>query len=74
MTPKQVARARWVAQEVARDVEADAFYYDGRPFNGREVAEYMGKTAAAVSALAHLVDALLVASLPYAVEPEECPG
>lgn len=52
---------RWVLQEIARDAEADVKRFEGAPFNGRTVAEYMGCQAAAIAALAKVVESLLPA-------------
>lgn len=73
MTPAEVARARWVAQEIARDAERDVKAFDGRPFDGPTVAEYFGLLGAQILALANLVDRLLVEAHPLVIEPEEFP-
>lgn len=49
---------RQVLQEIADDMEADAKAFDGRPFNGRTVAEYFGNQGAAIRAVALAVKAL----------------
>lgn len=36
---------------VLDDVEGDVNYYEGKPFTGRNVSEYFGKQAAAISAI-----------------------
>ena len=37
----------------------DAENFDGRPFNGKTVAEYFGNQGAAISALANIVKSIL---------------
>ena len=50
---------REVCREIAADMERDASEFDGKPFNGRTVAEYLGNQGAAIAALALIVDGLL---------------
>jgi hypothetical protein len=52
---------RWVLREIALDVERDVIRFEGQPFTGRVVAEYMGCQAAAIKALAEIVETLLPA-------------
>lgn len=54
-------RRRWVLEEIQRDAEADVARFEGQPFTGRTVAEYMGCQAAAIAALAGVVATLLPA-------------
>ena len=65
-------RRRWVLQEIARDAEADVDRFEGQPFSGKTVAEYMGCQAAAIKALAEVVETLLPPELDerikYALE------
>jgi len=44
-----------VLELIAEDVENDAKNFDGRPFNGRTVAEYFGNQGAAIQALANIL-------------------
>lgn len=44
-----------VCEEIAADMEIDAREFDGKPFNGRTVAEYFGNQGAAIAALAKIV-------------------
>ena len=44
---------------VAEDVENDAREFDGKPFTGRTVAEYMGNHGAAIGAVAKAIKAIL---------------
>ncbi len=37
---------------IAEDMENDAKEFDGKPFNGKTVAEYFGNQGAAIAALA----------------------
>ena len=48
-----------VMQMVAEDVENDAKNFDGKEFNGKNVAEYFGNHGAAIKALADAVKAIL---------------
>ena len=48
-----------VLEMIARDMKNDAKEFDGRPFNGRTVAEYLGNLGAAIAALADIVKSLL---------------
>lgn len=65
-TPNSVAgqqsagdHRRWVCQEIARDAEADVHRFEGAPFDGRTVAEYLGGQSALIAALAKVVESLL---------------
>ena len=49
-----------VLAEIMADMSADAVAFDGRPFNGRTVAEYFGNQGAAIAALARTVRALVL--------------
>ena len=44
-----------VLDMIAEDMRNDAKEFDGRPFDGRTVAEYFGKQGAAITALAHII-------------------
>ncbi len=48
-----------VLKQIAKDMENDAKEFDGRPFNGRTVAEYFGNQGAAIAALATIVKIIL---------------
>lgn len=52
---------RWVCREIAADARRDVHDFEGRPFTGRTVAEYMGLQAALIAALAKVVESLLPA-------------
>ena len=56
MTTEKIAA---VLQEIADDMEADAKAFDGRPFNGRTVAEYFGNQGAAIRAIALALKAVV---------------
>jgi hypothetical protein len=47
--------AQWVLNEISEDMRRDAQTFDGKPFNGRTVAEYFGNQGAAIAALARIV-------------------
>jgi len=44
---------------IAKDMEDDARNFDGRPFNGKTVAEYFGNQGAAIAALANILKSIL---------------
>jgi len=44
-----------VLEMIADDMKNDAAKFDGRPFNGKTVAEYFGNQGAAISALAGIM-------------------
>jgi len=48
-----------VLKMIAEDMENDAKLFDGRPFNGKTVAEYFGNQGAAISALANIIRTLI---------------
>ena len=48
-----------VLEAIAKDMEDDASNFDGKPFNGKTVAEYFGNQGAAIAALANIVKSLL---------------
>ena len=50
---------RWVLEEIQRDAARDVERFEGAPFTGKTVAEYLGCQAAAISALARVVATLL---------------
>lgn len=49
-----------VLEMIAKDMENDAIKFDGRPFNGKIVAEYCGNQGAAIAALANIVKSILM--------------
>jgi hypothetical protein len=56
-TRRQVLQA---LEEIAADMKRDATQFDGRPFNGRTVAELFGNQGAAIAALARIVKILSI--------------
>jgi hypothetical protein len=44
---------------IAKDMEDDAKNFDGRPFNGKTVAEYFGNQGAAITELSRIVMSIL---------------
>jgi hypothetical protein len=44
-----------VLEMIAEDMKNDAKNFDGKPFNGRTVAEYFGNQGAAIAALANIL-------------------
>jgi len=49
-----------VMDMVAEDVKNDAAKFDGKPFNGRTMAEYMGNHGAAIAVIAETVKEILL--------------
>ena len=54
------ARKIEVLKMISEDAKNDARYYEGRPFSGREVAEYFGKMGAMVATLARLIGHIVI--------------
>ena len=48
-----------ICEQVAADVENDAREFDGKPFNGKVVAQYFGYHGAAIKALSDVLKALI---------------
>lgn len=48
-----------ILKMIEDDMEADAKAFDGKPFNGRTVAEYFGNQGAAIAVLAKIVRSIL---------------
>ena len=48
-----------VLEMVAEDMKNDAKNFDGRPFNGKTVAEYFGHHGAAIATLANIMKAII---------------
>ena len=48
-----------VCEQISKDVENDARTFDGKPFNGRIMAEYMGNHGAAIKALADILSEVI---------------
>ncbi len=48
-----------VLDMIAADMKIDAAKFDGKPFNGRTVAEYFGNQGAAIAALANILSSIL---------------
>ena len=56
MSKKQIE----ILEMIAIDMQQDAASFDGRPFDGRTVAEYFGNQGAAIAALANIVKSILM--------------
>jgi len=56
MSKKQIE----ICEMIALDMEHDAAKFDGRPFDGRTVAEYFGNQGAAIAALANIIKGILM--------------
>jgi hypothetical protein len=63
--PQDTDRRRWVLEEIQRDAGADVLRFEGQPFTGKTVAEYMACQAASIAALARVVATLLPDSDVY---------
>ena len=48
-----------VLEMIAKDMKDDAKNFDGRPFNGKTVAEYFGNHGAAIAALADMIKSII---------------
>ncbi len=48
-----------ILKAIAQDVKDDARNFDGKEFNGKNVAEYFGNHGAAIAALANIIVSLL---------------
>ncbi len=48
-----------VLKMIADDMENDAIEYEGKEFNGVNVAEYFGKQGAAIAALAKILSKVI---------------
>lgn len=48
-------RLKWICDEIQADMERDVALFDGRPLDGRTVAEIHGTLAATISGLAALL-------------------
>jgi hypothetical protein len=48
-----------ILETIATDMENDAREFDGKPFNGKTVATYLGNLGAAVAALADIVRSIV---------------
>lgn len=49
-----------VCEQIAQDAEDDAREFDGKPFDGRTVAEYFGNQGAAIKALSDIIREILL--------------
>lgn len=50
---------RRVLRMIAEDAEKDIREFDGKPFNGKTVAELFGYHGASIAALAQIVESLI---------------
>ncbi len=48
-----------ILRMIAEDMKSDAKNFDGKPFNGKTVAEYFGNQGAAIAALAKIMISIL---------------
>ena len=49
-----------VLNMIAEDMKKDAESFDGKPFDGRTVAEYFGNQGAAIAALADILKSVFI--------------
>jgi hypothetical protein len=54
-----------VLSVIEEDMKNDAKNFDGRPFNGKTVAEYFGKQGAAIAALARITAEVIKENKDY---------
>ena len=59
ITKDRLISMQQITKVIAQDTEDDAKNFDGKPFNGRTVAEYFGNQGAAIKSLAKMVDVLI---------------
>ena len=59
MTPDKAKKSIKILATIQKDMENDAKKFDGKPFNGKTVAEYFGNHGAAIAALARIVSSIL---------------
>ena len=52
-------KAKEILEMIANDMKRDAKEFDGKPFNGKTVAEYFGNQGAAIAALANIMKQFL---------------
>lgn len=48
-----------ILEMITEDMKNDAKEFDGKPFNGRTVAQYFGNQGAAIAALANILKLVL---------------
>lgn len=48
-----------VCEQIAEDAKNDAASFDGKPFNGKTLGEYLGYHGASIAALADLIKSIL---------------
>lgn len=48
-----------ICETIAEDMKNDADDFDGKPFTGKTMGEYMGNHGAAIAALAKIIKSLL---------------
>jgi len=53
-----------ICEQIAEDAKSDAASFDGKPFTGKTVGEYMGYHGASIAALANLIKSMLEENLP----------
>jgi len=56
---KNSQRIKQVLQDIAKDAEDDAKNFDGKPFTGKNVAEYLGNHGASIATLAKICEKIV---------------
>lgn len=59
MNDERKNRAIKVLKMIEEDAENDATTFEGKPFNGKNVAEYLGNLGASIASLANILRELL---------------
>lgn len=49
-----------ICEQIAEDVKNDAKEFDGKPFDGKTVAQYFGYHGAAINALASILKEIIL--------------
>lgn len=72
----RLQKAADTLRTIAEDAKSDAADFDGKPFNGRTMAEYMAYHGASIAALADIIGQLLAGQVAKIDDPEhamDCP-
>lgn len=59
MQKENIERLKKLCGEIREDTEQDAKNFEGREFNGRNVAEYLGYLGAQVAAITDILEEIL---------------
>ena len=61
-----------ILKDIAQDAADDASAFDGKPFNGRTMGEYLGNHGASIAALARILEATIDEIEMLKAKPESC--